>query len=75
MSKKRYMRQYNQREYVKARKAAYMRRVRAEKERQAARNLVKFFINFGYEDLAYQYAIERAPEMLVTVKSVRPKKP
>ena len=70
--KKAYMRKYNQRPEVKVRKAAYMRRIRAEKELEAARNLVRVLLDCGYEGMAFEYAKERAPEMLLTVKS-RPK--
>ena len=66
--KKAYMRKYNARPEVKARKAAYMRKIRAKADKEAARNLVRFLLNLGYEQLAYQYALERAPEMLATVK-------
>jgi len=62
------MRKYNARPEVKARKAAYMRKIRAKADKEAARNLVRFLLNLGYEQLAYQYALERAPEMLATVK-------
>jgi len=67
--KKAYMRKYNQKPEVKAKKAAYMRKIRAEADKEAARRLVQLLLDFGYEDLAYQYALERAPEMLVTVKA------
>jgi len=65
MGKKEYMKKYNQRKYVKERKKLYMRDKRAEKEEEAAQKLVKIFLDAGFEDLAYQYALERAPEMLV----------
>ena len=70
MGKKEYMREYNQRRHVKEKKKLYMRKIRAEQEREAARNLVRLFLDAGYEDLAYQYALERAPEMLLTVNKV-----
>ena len=74
MGKKEYMEKYNQRKYVKERKKLYMRKQRAEKEDEAARNLVNIFLEAGFEDLAYQYALERAPEMLVKAsKSTREK--
>lgn len=66
--KKKYMRYYNRRPDVKARKAAYMRRIRAESDQKAARELVSFLLDMGYQDMAQDYAIERAPEMLVVAK-------
>lgn len=69
MGKKEYMQKYNQRSYVKQKKKLYMRKVRAEKEKEAAIDLVKIFLDAGYEDLAYKYALERAPEMLVKAKN------
>lgn len=71
MSKKKYMKKYNQREYVKKKKRNYMRKKRAEKEKEAARNLVRIFLDAGFEDLAYNYAKERAPEMLLRVPKRR----
>ncbi len=67
--KKQYMKKYNQQPEVKAKKAAYMRKVRFEADKAAARRLVSFLLNMGYEDMAFETAQERAPEMLVTVKS------
>lgn len=66
--KKQYMKFYNQLPHVKAKKAEYMRRIRAESDSVAARNLVRALLDFGYEDMAFEYAQERAPEMLATVK-------
>ena len=68
MGKKEYMKKYNQRKYVKERKKFYMRDKRAENEEESARNLVKIFLEAGFEDIAYQYALERAPDMLVKSK-------
>jgi len=65
------MKRYNKRADVKAKKAEYMRRVRAEADKKAARELVSFLLESGYDDMAYDYALERAPEMLVTVKGRR----
>ena len=62
------MRRYNQRTDVKAKKAAYMRKVRSETDKKAARDLVKFMLEMGYENEAFEVAKERAPEMLVRVK-------
>lgn len=67
-AKKAYMKKYNKLTGVKARKAEYMRKVRAEQDKLAARELVSFLLEMGYEDMATDYALERAPEMLVTVK-------
>lgn len=66
--KRAYMKRYNKRANVKAKKAAYMRRVRGEADKKAARELVSFLLEHGYEDMATDYALERAPEMLVSVK-------
>lgn len=75
-SKKAYMRGYNLRAEVKARKAAYMRRVRQEREGQAHVQLVRTLLDIGYQNLAEEYALERCPEMLLTVKaSARKPKP
>jgi len=72
--KKQYMKSYNQLPHVKARKAEYMRRVRAEKDSEAARSLVRTLLDLGHEDMAFEYAQERCPEMLVTVKAPSRKK-
>lgn len=71
--KKQYMKSYNQRPDVKARKAEYMRKVRAEADKKAARGLVTFLLDLGYEDMAFDVARERAPEMLVTTNIKRRK--
>lgn len=68
-AKKAYMKQYNRRPRVKKRKAEYMQRIRAEYDQQASRNLVSFLAEMGYEDLATEYAIERAPEMLISLRN------
>ncbi len=67
--KKNYMKKYNRRPEVKARKAEYMHKVRLLADREAAHRLVRFLLDIGYEDLAYQHALERCPEMLMTVKA------
>jgi len=64
-----YMKFYNQRPEVKARKAGYMRRVRAEADKDASQQLVQTLLNLGFENLAFEYAQERAPEMLAVVSS------
>ena len=67
-TKKKYMSYYNQLLPVKAKKAEYMRRIRAEQDKNAAQNLVRSLLDLGYENLAFEYAKERAPEMLITAK-------
>lgn len=69
--KKQYMKIYNQKPEVKAKKREYMRRMRAEKDREAARRLVLFLSEMGYTDWAEEIALERAPEMLATVRAPR----
>ena len=69
--KKQYMKKYNKLPNVKARKAAYMRKKRSEHDKQAAIELVNFLLDIGYEDMAYEYALERAPQMLLTLKASR----
>jgi len=64
-----YMKHYNQLATVKAKKAGYMRRIRANADEDASRSLVQTLLNLGYENLAFEYAQERAPEMLATVKA------
>jgi len=67
--KKEYMRRYNRKPEVRALKADYMRRKRTEADTEAARKLVTELLSMGYENLAFEYAQERAPEMLATVKA------
>ena len=67
--KKIYMKLYNKQQAVKARKAAYMRKIRAEKRTYETRDMVRFLLDSGYEKLAFDYAKQYAPEMLVTIKS------
>ena len=62
------MRFYNKKPEVKAKKADYMRTKRAESDEIAARKLVTELLDMGFENLAFEYAQERAPEMLATVK-------
>jgi hypothetical protein len=66
--KKQYMRLYNRRPEVKAKKAEYMRLKRKELDKIAARRLVQELLDLGFEQLAFEYALERAPEMLATVR-------
>lgn len=68
-AKKRYMEEYNRLPRVKAKKRKYMRKVRTDKDQEAARRLVLFLSEMGYSDWAEQLALERAPEMLATVKT------
>mgnify|MGYP006992539855 CR=1 FL=1 len=68
------MKRYNQLAHVKAQKAEYMRRVRAAKDSESARSLVRTLLDLGHEQLAFEYAQERAPEMLLTVKTPARKK-
>ncbi len=72
--KKRYMKRYNQQSQVKAKKAEYMRKIRAAKDAEASRNLVRTLLELGHEQLAFEYAQERAPDMLLTVKTSARKK-
>lgn len=67
--KKEYMRNYNKLAEVKARKAAYMRAKRADLAKKRARENVLAFIDAGFEDQAFEYAKEFAPEMLLTIKA------
>ncbi len=66
--KREYMKFYNRKSSVKEKKAEYMRNKRAEADSEASRKLVQGLLDLGYEQLAYEYAQERAPEMLATVK-------
>ena len=72
--KKAYMHRYNRKPEVRALKADYMRRKRVESDTEAARRLVTELLSMGYETLAFEYAQERAPEMIATVKAA-PKHP
>jgi transposase len=67
--KKAYMHRYNRKPEVRALKADYMRRKRVESNEEAARKLVTELLSMGYENLAFEYAQERAPEMLAVVKA------
>jgi hypothetical protein len=63
------MKEYNQLPSVKANKREYMRKVRADKDQEAARRLVLFLSEMGYSNWAEDVAMERAPEMLATTKT------
>ena len=67
--KKAYMKKYNQLPSVKAKKRNYMRKTREEQDQEAAKRLVLFLSEMGYSDWAEDMALERAPEMLATVKT------
>ncbi len=68
LQKRHYMRLYNKKPEVKAKKADYMRMKRIKSDELAARKLVTELLDMGFENLAFEYAMERAPEMLATVK-------
>lgn len=67
-SKQAYMKSYNRKPEVKTKKADYMRVKRAEENEIASRKLVTELLDLGFENLAFEYALERAPEMIATVK-------
>ena len=46
-----------------------MRKKRAEKARLEARENVLAFLHAGFENQAFEYAKEFAPEMLLTIKA------
>ena len=59
------MKEYNQRPYVKRKKADYMRKFRSDKNQENSEKLVKLLLNYGFEDWAEDIAKERAPHMLI----------
>jgi hypothetical protein len=67
-NKKSYMKKYNNREYVKQKKAEYMRKTRKNTDDEASIRLVNLLREYGYEDWAADVAKERAPQMLVSSK-------
>ena len=74
--KKDYMKFYNRKPEVKQKKADYMRKIRAEKDTEASKRLVQSLLDLGYDQLAFEYAQERAPEMLAAVEMpIKRKKP
>ena len=74
--KKQYMKFYNKRPEVKQKKAFYMKQKRSEADTEASRRLVQTLLGLGYEDLAFEYAQERAPEMLATIRvPIKKRKP
>lgn len=64
-SRKSYMKEYNQRAYVKRKKADYMRKVRSDKNQENSEKLVNLLLNYGFEDWAEDIAKERAPHLLL----------
>ena len=59
------MKEYNQRAYVKRKKADYMRKVRSDKNQENSEKLVNLLLNYGFEDWAEDIAKERAPHLLL----------
>ena len=68
-NKKAYMKKYNNREYVKFKKAEYMKKIRKNSDDEAAIRVVALLKEYGFEDWAFDIAQERAPQMLVTAKN------
>jgi len=68
-NKKAYMKKYNNRGYVKRKKAEYMRKTRKTADDGASIRLVALLREYGFEDWAFDVAQERAPHMLVTAKN------
>ena len=64
-SRKSYMKEYNQRPYVKRKKAEYMRKVRSEENSKNSEKLVNLLLEYGFEDWAEDIAKNRAPHMLI----------
>ena len=62
------MKKYNNREYVKQKKAEYMRKTRKNFDDEAAIRVVNLLKEHGFEDWAFDIAQERAPHMLVSSK-------
>lgn len=67
-NKKVYMKKYNNREYVKQKKAEYMQKTRKNSNDKASIRLVNLLREYGFEDWAVDIAQERAPQMLVSSK-------
>jgi hypothetical protein len=65
-NKKAYMKKYNNREYVKQKKAEYMQKTRKTSDDEASIRLVNLLREYGFEDWAVDIAQERAPQMLVS---------
>ncbi len=64
-SRKSYMKEYNQRPYVKRKKADYMRKVRSNENAKNSEKLVNLLLDYGFEDWAEDIAKDRAPHMLI----------
>ena len=62
------MKKYNNRDYVKRKKAEYMRKTRSNENNEASVRLVNLLREYGFEDWAFDVAQERAPQMLVSSK-------
>ncbi len=60
------MKKYNNREYVKQKKAEYMQKTRKTSDDEASIRLVNLLREYGFEDWAVDIAQERAPQMLVS---------
>ena len=67
-NKKAYMKKYNNRKYVKQKKAEYMQKTRKNSDDEASIRLVTLLRKYGFEDWAVDVAQERAPQMLVSSK-------
>jgi hypothetical protein len=67
--KKKYMKKYNQKPSTKEKKRKYMQDQRLNQDIEAAKDLVSFLLEQGFEDLAFEYAQEFVPEMLITAKA------
>ena len=65
-NKKAYMKKYNNRKYVKQKKAEYMQKTRKNSNDEASIRLVNLLREYGFEDWAVDVAQERAPQMLVS---------
>ncbi|MEK9635257.1 MAG: hypothetical protein VW079_01135 [Candidatus Woesearchaeota archaeon] len=72
-SRKEYMKEYNQRPYVKRKKADYMRKLRSKLDQKNSEKLVELLLNYGFEDWAESIAEARAPHMLIKNTSRRRK--
>lgn len=59
------MKEYNQRPYVKRKKADYMRKLRSKLDQKNSEKLVELLLSYGFEDWAESIAEARAPHMLI----------
>ena len=53
-------------EAEKASNRRYMRKVRATEKEKLNQDIVKLALEFGWENFAEEFAVEHAPEMLLT---------